>query len=114
LLIGTDCPALDGAAINHAAAQLQAHDAVFVPTEDGGYALVGIHARVANRKSVFAAIFHGMPWSTPLVMATTLARLDALAARYALSPTLWDVDEPADLPRLRALLPGALDTTHKA
>jgi uncharacterized protein len=114
LLIGTDCPALDGAAIKHAAAQLQAHDAVFVPTEDGGYALVGVHARVPNRESVFAAMFDDMPWSTQQVMSITLARLDAMSVRYTLSPTLWDVDEPADLPRLRALLPGALDTTHTA
>ena len=42
MLIGTDAPALDAAALRRAAAALARHDAVFVPALDGGYALVGL------------------------------------------------------------------------
>ncbi|MGZ8351441.1 MAG: TIGR04282 family arsenosugar biosynthesis glycosyltransferase, partial [Allosphingosinicella sp.] len=42
LFIGTDCPALDRHRLRAAAAALREHDAVIHPTEDGGYALLGL------------------------------------------------------------------------
>ena len=41
LLIGTDCPVLGAGEYGAAVAALRTHDGVFVPVEDGGYALVG-------------------------------------------------------------------------
>jgi hypothetical protein len=42
LLIGADCPELDGPRLNAAAEALQDHDAVIHPAQDGGYALLGL------------------------------------------------------------------------
>jgi rSAM/selenodomain-associated transferase 1 len=90
VLVGTDCPALTAQHIADAHAALQqGDDAVFIPTEDGGYALIGL------RRS-HAALFTNMPWSTAAVMDQTRQRLRSLGLRWQELETLWDVDEPAD------------------
>ena len=53
LLIGTDAPSLDAGVLQAAAQALAAHDAVFVPALDGGYALVGL-ARLGQRRAAGA------------------------------------------------------------
>jgi rSAM/selenodomain-associated transferase 1 len=96
LLTGTDCPPLRPAHLRQAAqALLDGADAVFHPAEDGGYVLVGL-------RRPQAALFEGMAWSTPEVMAQTRARAAALGLRVRELETLWDVDVPADLARWRA------------
>jgi len=95
LVIGTDAPALDAAVLARAQAELACNDAVFVPALDGGYALVGL--RAPQR-----ALFEGMAWSTPTVMAHTRERLRAAGLRWAELPPVADVDEPADLVHLPA------------
>jgi rSAM/selenodomain-associated transferase 1 len=96
LLIGTDCPAMTASHLRRAAHALKdAHDAVFIPTEDGGYALVGL-ARYDSR------IFEDIAWSTSSVMQETRNRLRSLGWRWAELETLWDVDEPRDYQRLLA------------
>jgi len=97
ILVGTDCPLLDLAYLAQAVAALDDHDAVFGPVEDGGYVLVGLRRRVDA--------FAGVPWSTPGTMAATRARLLSANASWKELPTLWDVDEPADLARWLALGP---------
>ncbi|HYH43804.1 MAG TPA: TIGR04282 family arsenosugar biosynthesis glycosyltransferase [Burkholderiales bacterium] len=95
LLIGSDCPALTAGHLRRAAHALcEGHDAVFVPTDDGGYALIGLtraHAR----------LFAGIAWSTPAVMRETRARLTEIGWQWAELETLWDVDRPEDYARLR-------------
>lgn len=90
LLIGTDTPALDACVLREAADALLVHDAVFVPTHDGGYALVGLRRPAP-------ALFEGMTWSTPRVMADTRARLAGSGLTHAELATQHDIDEPADL-----------------
>jgi glycosyltransferase A (GT-A) superfamily protein (DUF2064 family) len=68
---------------------------VFSPTEDGGYALIGL-TRCDER------LFEGIAWSTPRVMDETRARLRGLGWRWRELDTLWDVDRPADYERLVA------------
>ncbi len=103
LLAGCDCPALGAAHLRRAAAALEAHDAVFVPAEDGGYVLVGLARPVRG-------VFDGIAWGTASVMAHTRARLAAAGARWSELDTLWDVDRPQDYARLQAagLLPEVL------
>lgn len=96
LLIGTDAPRLDAPLLREAARALEAHDAVFVPALDGGYALVGLR-RPAPR------LFEAMPWSTPALMARTRERLHALGLTHAELAPLADIDEPADLVHLQGL-----------
>ncbi|HYC47478.1 MAG TPA: TIGR04282 family arsenosugar biosynthesis glycosyltransferase [Burkholderiales bacterium] len=94
VLVGSDCPALTAKHLRLAAHALaEGHDAVFVPTEDGGYALIGL-TRSDPR------LFRDMPWSSPDVMAETRRRVRELAWRAVELETLWDVDRPADYERL--------------
>jgi rSAM/selenodomain-associated transferase 1 len=96
LLTGTDCPPLRPAHLRQAArALLDGDDAVFTPAQDGGYVLVGL-------RKPQPALFEGMVWSTPGVMAETRARARALGLRVREFETLWDVDTPSDLARWRA------------
>lgn len=96
VLIGNDCPALDGDYLAAACEELAASEAVLGPAEDGGYVLLGLR-RVDPR------LFEAMPWGTDQILALTRERLLALGWRHALLPVLWDVDRPQDLPRLAGL-----------
>jgi len=94
LLIGSDCPALTARHLRQADRSLRdGADAVFIPCEDGGYALIGL-------QRVEAALFDGMTWGGEHVMADTRARLTALGWRWRELETLWDVDRPEDYTRL--------------
>ena len=97
LLIGTDAPALDAARLGEAAVALDAHGAVFVPTLDGGYVLVGLRQPGSG---VLPGIFTGMPWSTPQVMQRTREALQREGIGYAEMAAVRDIDEPADLSHL--------------
>ena len=70
-------------------------DAVFLPSDDGGYVLVGLRAPQPS-------LFEAMRWSTERVMKDTRRRLEQARLRWREPATLWDVDTPADLARLRA------------
>jgi uncharacterized protein len=93
LLMGSDIPGLTAVVLQQAALALQSHDAVFVPTLDGGYALVGLHAPAPS-------LFNDVLWSTPQVMAHTRARLQAAGLRHHELAPLPDIDAPADLVHL--------------
>lgn len=90
LLIGTDCPELDWRMLQTAARSLSEHDAVIVPTADGGYALLGL-----NRFD--ATIFDHIRWSTDTVARETLNRIETLGWTVHRLPSLRDIDEAADL-----------------
>jgi len=95
VLIGSDCPALGPADLRAAARALRVGaDAVLSPAEDGGYALIGL--RRAARK-----LFDGVEWGSARVMAQTRLRLKRLRWRSKELRTVWDVDRPADVARLR-------------
>ncbi|WNF45650.1 TIGR04282 family arsenosugar biosynthesis glycosyltransferase [Pseudomonas sp. SG20056] len=96
ILMGNDCPALDGDYLRAACGALQEQPVVIGPAEDGGYVLLGL-------RRIDAALFSDMPWGTERVFDMTLQRLQQLDWRPALLPALWDVDRPEDLSRLAAL-----------
>lgn len=93
ILIGTDNVALQADHLRIAAARLAELDAVFGPTEDGGYLLVGM-ARMRPEA------FERIDWSTERVMAQTRARLAAAGASWGELPVLWDIDRPEDYDRM--------------
>ena len=90
LLIGTDCPELDRSRLAAAAASLGPYDAVIHPTEDGGYALLGL-------KRFSSTLFEDIAWSTAAVFGETRARIEALGWSLRVGDTLRDIDEPEDL-----------------
>lgn len=90
LLVGTDCPTLDRQRIAEAAEALKNHDAVMIPSIDGGYVLLGLNRFASD-------IFKDIAWSTSSVAATTLERLKALNWSVAVLASLRDIDEPEDL-----------------
>jgi len=95
ILIGTDVPILDTATLRLAERALRSGcEAVFSPAEDGGYALVG-------PRRPCPALFTGVAWGTGAVWAETRQRLAASGIVWRALPSLWDIDEPADLDRLR-------------
>lgn len=97
LLIGSDCPALTLDHLRAAADVLRDRaPAVVIPAEDGGYALIGL-------RTPEPALFSDMPWSTPLVMNETRRRLRTLGLTWHEPVTLWDVDLPQDLERMRGI-----------
>ena len=113
LLMGTDAPDLTATVLRQAAAALTAHDAVFVPSLDGGYALVGLRRATPP---LLQALFADMAWSTPEVMAQTRRRLAQAGVDHVELPPVADIDEPADLvhlpPDLQAAAPGRSCPTH--
>ncbi len=95
LLMGSDCPAIDAALLRACAATLLRAPAVFLPTADGGYGLVGLVRPVAE-------IFCDMPWGADTVMQMTRQRLSRLGVAWNEPAPIWDVDTPQDLARLAA------------
>jgi len=96
LIVGTDCPMLTPAHLQQAADALQAHDAVLIPAEDGGYVLIGIARPLP-------VVFERVDWSTDRVLTQTRERLREAGATWHEMPALWDVDEPADWQRWQAM-----------
>lgn len=90
LLIGTDVPALTARLLRQAAKALSRQPAVFAPTADGGYALVGLAREIPG-------LFDDIAWSTPQVMRQTRLRLAAQHIAATELATLHDVDDAADL-----------------
>jgi glycosyltransferase A (GT-A) superfamily protein (DUF2064 family) len=95
VIIGTDCPSLTPQDLRRAARLLRGDcDVVLAPAEDGGYVLIGL-SKACPR------LFEGIEWGGSSVLRETLARSEGLKVKRL--RTLWDVDRPRDLERLRAL-----------
>jgi rSAM/selenodomain-associated transferase 1 len=98
ILIGADCPAFTAKHLQRALQSLDEADVVLTPADDGGYVLVG-----ARRTA--PGMFSGIAWGTHQVLDAQRARLAACGLTWHEMETLWDVDRPADLERLRQLQP---------
>lgn len=89
IMIGTDAPEVNDDVVTTALKKLERSTAVFQPTHDGGYALIGL-TRMTD-------LFTGIPWSTGQVMRTTIVRMQTLGIRYSLLPETYDIDTKADV-----------------
>lgn len=72
-------------------------DVVLGPTADGGYYLIG-------QRAPHPRLVRDVEMSTPRVLADTMAIAADLGLRVVLLDEWYDVDEPADLARLRTEL----------
>lgn len=94
ILMGSDCPSLNREDIRLAKTALKkGNDAVIVPSEDGGYVLLGLRQSAEE-------LFSGISWGTELVLEETRSSLRRLGWRWQELPKRWDVDRPEDLERL--------------
>lgn len=96
VLVGSDCPGIDGDYLVQAVSALDHADIVLGPAVDGGYVLIG-----ATR--IFPEVFAEVPWGSDSVFAQTLGRLRSLKLEWLELPALADIDRPEDLPAWLAL-----------
>lgn len=95
VIVGSDCAGVRVEQLHSACAALESGaQAVFVPAEDGGYALIGL-------RRAPALLFSGLPWGSHRVMAVTRQRLRRLGLVAVETTPGWDVDRLEDLRRLR-------------
>lgn len=97
LAFNADGPSVPQEYIQTAVNKLDACDVVLGPSEDGGYYLVGL-------KQLHAEIFVGVSWSTPKVLSQTLTKIKVLGLEAELLPPWFDVDNAADIERIRSEL----------
>jgi rSAM/selenodomain-associated transferase 1 len=88
--IGTDCPELTGDDIEAAFAALARRQAVFGPTPDGGYYLVGL-------RQPCPGFFEGVRWSTRYALNDQLRRCDERGWKAELLRLRHDIDTAEDL-----------------
>jgi rSAM/selenodomain-associated transferase 1 len=94
VMIGSDSPTLPPALVEQAFDELKAADVVLGPALDGGYYLLGC-------TRALPPIFDEIAWSSPHVLADTIACLNDPAWRVALLPPWYDVDTLVDWHMLR-------------
>lgn len=97
VVLGTDSPTVPLEHIEQAFHALERADVVLGPATDGGYYLLGCAHRLLP-------LFEGIAWSTPHVLAETVARLADPAWGLALLPPWYDVDTLDDWRMLRGHL----------
>lgn len=99
VIMNSDGPTLPADYVVQAFTRLNKVDAVFGPSEDGGYYLVGL-TRPQPR------LLREIKMSTPTVLQDTLALAKAENVRVSLLPTWHDIDTIDDLQRLIGELQG--------
>lgn len=92
--IGSDSPTLPAHLLDHAFRALAFERVVIGPSFDGGYWLIGAQRPAPD-------LFHLIPWSTADVVSSTVTTLAAQGVHPYLLPFWYDVDDDADLGRLR-------------
>ncbi|MDQ7073796.1 MAG: TIGR04282 family arsenosugar biosynthesis glycosyltransferase [Gammaproteobacteria bacterium] len=94
LLLGSDCPSITADDLHRVMSELAAgRDAVIIPAEDGGYALIGL-------SRYHHSLFVNIDWGSEHVYAQTVQRLRRLRWDWLALPSRWDVDEAEDVARL--------------
>ena len=88
IIIGSDCFSLSSQYINDAFANLENHDFVIGPSEDGGYYLLGM-------KDMSVDLFSNMEWSVTEVFKKTMNRMSSKTVFFL--PCLNDIDTEEDL-----------------
>ena len=98
LIVGADLPTLPAEYVRQAADLLHEDNRVVLgPTEDGGYYLIGL-------REPDIRVFERIEWSTASVLQQTLRQAEAAGKSVSTVPSWFDIDEPADLERLRSEL----------
>lgn len=99
VVIGSDSPTLPPDELDAAFEALRTVDVAIGPASDGGYYLVGLHARAWPRAR---SLFRNVPWSTSAVFAATTAQAAAAELEVRVLRAWYDIDRPDDLRLARA------------
>lgn len=99
LQVGMDTPQLTPDLLKAAAAELETHDAVLGPAEDGGWWVLGV------RDTADVAAIADVPMSTPTTGKETRLALEVAGLRVGTTAVLRDVDTLADARAVAALMP---------
>ena len=94
LVLGSDHPTLRVETLELMLDALEKHDLCLLPTEDGGYAALGL-------RRLQPALFQGIPWSSPHVLSETLRKAESQNLSSHVLDPIYDLDRPEDLARLR-------------
>ncbi len=89
VIIGADCPEITLTDIADAFDALERADLVLGPATDGGYWLIGLRNPQPD-------LFHGMPWSSEILLNRTREKARHLQLRVAELRTLTDIDTLED------------------
>lgn len=95
VIIGSDCPTLPAPLLHQAFAALDGAASTLVPAADGGWIAMGLDRRVRSSLA-------GVTWSSPHTGRDTMAALSAAGRPPTVLDPWYDIDEPADLDRVRA------------
>jgi rSAM/selenodomain-associated transferase 1 len=93
VLLASDSPQITSEVVRTAFVQLDRHDLVLGPVEDGGYYLLGMRG--------WHDVLQGIPMSTDRVVDDIVERATHLGLSVGLLATTFDVDEASDLVHLR-------------
>lgn len=94
VIVGSDIPDIRREHIAQAFAAFGNADAVFGPSEDGGYWLVGM-----KRRPRVVGVFDNVRWSGPHALEDTLRNVVQAGLRFAKLATLADIDTGEDYER---------------
>lgn len=89
VIVGSDCPALNGDILMQAFTALDTQEAAIGPTPDGGYYLLAL-------RRFEPALFENIAWSTETVCHDTIKAAEKAGLHVALLPPLSDIDTEAD------------------
>ena len=98
-IVGSDVPGLSSRIGSEAFKSLSDADITIGPSTDGGYYLIGMSRPIPE-------LFEDIPWSTNMVLKTTVKKARELGLTIELLDILDDVDTPEDLERL-GLMPNS-------
>ncbi|TMC47759.1 MAG: DUF2064 domain-containing protein [Chloroflexi bacterium] len=99
VLIGTDSPTLPHPLVAASFAALSSADATVVPAIDGGWVAIGVTSPLDD-------VLDQVPWSSAMTCAETVRALQRTGRHVVHLPPWYDIDELADLRRLREELGG--------
>ena len=99
VIIGADCPLLDGEVVSAAVDLLDQVPVVIEPSRDGGYCMIAMSNPNGDR---LADLFSDVNWGTPSVLDQTIAHLKRQQVEYHLMDPVNDVDEIEDLLELKS------------
>lgn len=95
VIVGSDAPTTPHVRLLEAFSALERVPAVFGPTEDGGYYLIGL-------AGAYPALLDRIPWSTEAVMTKTREAAAAAEIPTEELPIGYDIDRVTDLVRAHA------------